>query len=77
MAQCKCAGVGYRNNHDGSRDYKVVGDKKCGICRGSGYCEVCEECEGAGLFNSKPCYQCGGMGSVRLEPPASAIFSPR
>ncbi len=70
MIQCKCAGIAYRNNNDGSRDYKVKGDPKCGICHGSGYFDTCNECDGAGIFNSKLCYRCGGKGKVRVEAPA-------
>lgn len=65
--KCVCAQTAYRNNLDGSRDFKVVGKPSCQICRGSGWVEACEECEGCGIFNSKVCYGCGGCGKVRVE----------
>ena len=69
MPQCKCAGIGIRV-FAGTTDYKVMGDPKCGICRGSGFFDVCPQCEGAGIFESKLCFKCGGKGKIRLEPPA-------
>lgn len=65
--KCVCAQTGYRNNLDGTRDYKVVGKSSCLVCRGSGWVKVCVDCEGAGMFNNKPCYTCHGNGKVRVE----------
>jgi DnaJ-class molecular chaperone len=67
--KCVCASLGYRNNNDGSRDYKVIGRGSCRVCRGSGWVRKCEDCEGTGIFNSKPCYYCGGNGKRRQEGP--------
>jgi DnaJ-class molecular chaperone len=60
--QCVCSQLHYRNNHDGSRDYKLKGKSRCRFCHGSGYVAVCEECDGAGVVNNAKCYPCNGSG---------------
>ena len=65
--KCTCAQTAYRNNLDGSRDYKTVGKSSCKVCRGSGWVKVCEQCNGAGVFNSERCLPCDGNGKVRVE----------
>jgi DnaJ-class molecular chaperone len=67
--KCVCAQLAYRNNFDGSRDYKVIGKPRCPICRGSGWVRVCRICIGAGIHNSQRCVQCDGNGKVRQEEP--------
>ena len=63
--KCTCNFVAYRNNFDGTRDYKLVGKPSCRVCRGSGWVETCPECDGTGMLNSLPCEKCGGHGKVR------------
>jgi len=75
--QCVCAQTAYRNNLDGTRDYKVVGKSKCQICRGSGWVAKCNQCDGSGIFKlnmadlpvpySDRCQKCDGNGKVRVE----------
>ena len=67
--KCACARIAYRNNNDGTRDYKTIGKSSCRICRGSGWVAVCSECENAGMVNGKICVKCGGSGRVRREGP--------
>lgn len=64
---CKCAGIMYRNNLDGTIDHKIGGKLSCRICRGSGWVRICSDCNGAGVFNSEICFKCGGNGKVRSE----------
>ena len=65
--KCVCSATAYRNNLDGSRDFKTIGNPHCKICRGSGWVKTCARCEGAGVFKSKVCYTCDGNGKVRVE----------
>ena len=62
---CECADVRYRNNYDGSRDYKLQGKFGCRKCGGAGARRVCGPCDGTGMLrNSTVCTQCGGSGST-------------
>jgi hypothetical protein len=54
----------YRNNHDGTRDYKFVGKTGCPKCRGYGRIEKCPNCDGCGLILGKRCGLCFGTGVV-------------
>jgi hypothetical protein len=65
--QCSCARQAYRNNLNGSRDYKIVGLSSCRICRGSGWVKTCEQCSGAGIFKNDRCEKCNGYGKLRVE----------
>lgn len=59
---CTCADLRFRNNGDGSRDFKVIGKTKCQICRGRGKVTQCGKCEGAGLVLGNRCPDCNGSG---------------
>jgi hypothetical protein len=62
---CKCAVVTYRNNNDGSRDYKLRGKPSCGKCKGAGRAKTCDLCGGCGMLpGSKVCGFCLDSGSV-------------
>ena len=65
--RCECAQVVFRNNLDSTRDYMILGDKKCRTCRGSGFIETCPDCDGAGVASSAICARCGGPGKIRAE----------
>jgi hypothetical protein len=67
---CECASLMYRNNDDGSRDYKVQGKPTCRRCLARGWCAICPACSGAGMAEGgrAVCMKCGGSGYV----PASA-----
>jgi RecJ-like exonuclease len=69
--RCACAQMAYRNNTDGTRDYKVVGKTSCKVCRGSGWVAVCSKCENAGIVCGEICSTCCGRGRVRKEGPIS------
>jgi len=64
---CKCAGIMYRNNFDGTRDTKIGGKPSCKMCRGSGWVRECPTCGGAGVFDSEVCITCNGTGKKRCE----------
>lgn len=62
---CECADVRYRNNFDGTRDYKLQGKFGCRRCGGAGARRACGPCNGTGMLpGSTVCTQCGGSGSV-------------
>lgn len=70
---CDCATVMYRNNWDGTQDFKLQGSLHCKKCRGHGRCVCCPDCSGAGIAtNSKVCDRCFGSGFVPgKRPPTS------
>lgn len=68
---CDCADVVYRNNYDGSRDYKLKGNPNCPKCRGVGAHQKCSSCQGCGMMpGSRICSACHGSGRVPLTPSA-------
>lgn len=67
MSRCKCARQMYRNNHDGTRDYKIVGKASCTKCQGYGHITKCTACDGCGLIKGDRCPFCCGQGVTALK----------
>ncbi|HEY1767779.1 MAG TPA: hypothetical protein VGG26_08990 [Terracidiphilus sp.] len=66
--RCACAKLLYRNNLDGTRDYKLKGDPGCDKCRGRGLHTGCGDCCGAGMLpGSRICETCRGTGKVSVR----------
>ncbi len=61
---CTCAKLYYRNNRDGTRDFKVKGSLSCRRCQGYGKVLPCTGCDGCGLVLGKVCPGCYGNGVV-------------
>jgi hypothetical protein len=69
--RCECSEVQYRNNRDGSRDYRIQGKTSCMKCRGTGLVNNCSVCDGCGMIpGSKVCPTCAGHGVIKAEPVA-------
>ena len=65
---CGCARMSYRNNHDGTRSYRLSGDPACPKCRGRGAHQQCAGCASCGMLpGSKVCEKCVGSGFVPME----------
>ena len=65
---CECADVVFRNNHDGSRTYKLRGQAGCGKCHGLGAHQPCTACNATGMTPPHVCRTCHGAGKVPLQP---------
>jgi hypothetical protein len=66
--RCECSQIVYRNNHDGSRDYRIQGKNGCMKCRGTGMVDNCSVCDGCGMIpGSRVCPGCSGYGVVKAE----------
>ena len=64
VRRCRCYQLMYRNNRDGTRDYKVKGKSSCSLCQGYGYTVTCDACDGAGIKNNARCPKCCGNGKI-------------
>lgn len=74
---CDCAKFLYRNNPDGSREYKLKGESNCLKCRGTGSHRGCETCGGCGMVpGSQVCSSCHGSGRVPIrEAPKAFVYA--